>query len=198
MIGLVALDVIGSQLWANDGIAHIAHVGGALFGYLFFRVQSLSRRAPAEPTRTVERVVMVQSGSSEPQQHTPITPMRPAPGRIRPGGGRGGPGPRQDQPERDLQPHPGRTPVPRRSGKEEENPPSYLSSYLFCISGRAFLLSRVLINLLPDFLSVLEAPNREAAYRQYRETIVPSSTPTGETTFSIPILPTPTKSSPPP
>jgi len=44
VIGLVALDVIGSQLWANDGIAHIAHVGGALFGYLFFRVQSLSRR----------------------------------------------------------------------------------------------------------------------------------------------------------
>jgi len=27
----------------------------------------------------------------------------------------------------------------------------------------------VLINLLPDFLSVLEAANREAAYRQYRE-----------------------------
>ncbi|HEV8176731.1 MAG TPA: hypothetical protein VGP44_03480, partial [Gemmatimonadales bacterium] len=27
----------------------------------------------------------------------------------------------------------------------------------------------MLINLLPDFLSVLEAPNREAAYRQYRE-----------------------------
>jgi membrane associated rhomboid family serine protease len=76
VIGLVALDVIGSQLWPNDGIAHIAHVGGALFGYLFFRVQSLSRRAPAQPARTVERVVMVQSGSSEPERRTPITPMR--------------------------------------------------------------------------------------------------------------------------
>jgi hypothetical protein len=30
-------------------------------------------------------------------------------------------------------------------------------------------LSRVLINLLPDFLAVLEAANREEAYRQYRE-----------------------------
>src|SRR4051812_31832648 len=77
VIGLVALDVIGSRLWPGDGIAHIAHVGGALFGYLFFRVQSLSRRAPAQPPRAVERVVMVQSGSSEPDRRTPVTPMRP-------------------------------------------------------------------------------------------------------------------------
>ena len=77
VIGLVILDVIGSQLWPNDGIAHIAHVGGALFGYLFFRVQTLSRRSPSQPTRAVERVVMVQSGSSEPERRTPVTPMRP-------------------------------------------------------------------------------------------------------------------------
>jgi membrane associated rhomboid family serine protease len=77
VIGLVALDVIGSRLWPGDGIAHIAHVGGALFGYLFFRVQSLSRRAPAQPTRPVERVVMVQSGSAESDRRTPVTPMRP-------------------------------------------------------------------------------------------------------------------------
>jgi membrane associated rhomboid family serine protease len=77
VIGLVVLDVVGSQLWPNDGIAHLAHVGGALFGYLFFRVQSLSRRSPAQPARAVERVVMVQSGSSEPNHRTPITPMRP-------------------------------------------------------------------------------------------------------------------------
>lgn len=32
-----------------------------------------------------------------------------------------------------------------------------------------FLLSRVLINLLSDFLAILEAHDREAAYRQYRE-----------------------------
>ena len=77
VIGLVALDVIGSRLWPGDGIAHLAHVGGALFGYLFFRVQSLSRRAPAQPTRAVERVVMVQSGSAESDRRTPVTPMRP-------------------------------------------------------------------------------------------------------------------------
>ena len=77
VIGLVALDLIASRLWPNDGIAHLAHLGGALFGYLFFRVQSLSRRSPAQPPRSVERVVMVQSGSAEPEQRTPVTPMRP-------------------------------------------------------------------------------------------------------------------------
>jgi hypothetical protein len=77
VIGLVALDVIGSRLWPNDGIAHLAHVGGALFGYLFFRAQLLSRRSTAPPARTVERVVMVQSGSAEPERRTPVTPMRP-------------------------------------------------------------------------------------------------------------------------
>jgi membrane associated rhomboid family serine protease len=77
VIGLVILDVIGSRLWPNDGVAHLAHVGGALFGYLFFRVQSLSRRSSAQPARTVERVVMVQSGSAEPERRTPVTPLRP-------------------------------------------------------------------------------------------------------------------------
>ena len=77
VIGLVVLDVIASQLWPNDGVAHLAHVGGAVFGYLFFRVQSFSGRQPPEPARTVERVVMVQSGASEPERQTPITPMRP-------------------------------------------------------------------------------------------------------------------------
>lgn len=36
-------------------------------------------------------------------------------------------------------------------------------------ANREFIPSRVLINLLPDFLAVLEAPDREAAYRQYRD-----------------------------
>src|ERR687898_3273766 len=39
----------------------------------------------------------------------------------------------------------------------------------YCISAADFVSSRVLINLLPDFFAVLEAADREAAYRQYRE-----------------------------
>jgi membrane associated rhomboid family serine protease len=77
VIGLLVFDVVAWRLWPNDGIAHLAHVGGALFGYLFFRVQTLSRRTPSQPARTVERVVMVQSGSSELDRRTPATPMRP-------------------------------------------------------------------------------------------------------------------------
>lgn len=78
VIGLLALDVIASRLWPDDGVAHLAHIGGALFGFIFFRAQWwLSRRTPSEPARSVERVVMVQSGSSEPDRRTPITPLRP-------------------------------------------------------------------------------------------------------------------------
>jgi hypothetical protein len=37
------------------------------------------------------------------------------------------------------------------------------------VDRRDFVSCRVLINLLPDFFAVLEAADREAAYRQYRE-----------------------------
>ncbi|MEO7986520.1 MAG: rhomboid family intramembrane serine protease [Gemmatimonadales bacterium] len=72
---IVGLDILGA-LYFNDGIAHIAHVGGALFGYVFFRVQALSRRTPHPPPRAVERVVMVQSGAAEPEHRTPPAPLR--------------------------------------------------------------------------------------------------------------------------
>ncbi len=73
---LVGLDVLFYFLTPGDGIAHLAHVGGVAFGYLFFRMQGLSRRSPHPPPRPVERVVMVQSGSAEPERRTPVTPAR--------------------------------------------------------------------------------------------------------------------------
>lgn len=78
VLGLVGLDIIFSQLTPRDGVAHLAHVGGAAFGYLFFRLQALSHRRPHPPPRAVERVVMVQSGSAEPERErrTP-PPVRP-------------------------------------------------------------------------------------------------------------------------
>jgi hypothetical protein len=72
---LLGLDVVGA-LYFHDGVAHLAHVGGVLFGWVFFRLQTLSRRSPRQPPRAVERVVMVQSGSAEPERRTPA-PMRP-------------------------------------------------------------------------------------------------------------------------
>ena len=74
---LVGLDVLLYFIAPNDGVAHLAHVGGVAFGYLYFRMQNFSRRSPHPPPRPVERVVMVQSGSAEPERRTPITPARP-------------------------------------------------------------------------------------------------------------------------
>jgi membrane associated rhomboid family serine protease len=73
---LIGLDVFFSFLAQSDGIAHLAHVGGAAFGYLFFRLQGITRRAPHPPPRAVERVVMVQSGPAEPERRAPVTPVR--------------------------------------------------------------------------------------------------------------------------
>jgi rhomboid family protein len=74
---LIGADVLFAFLTPGDGIAHVAHVGGVLSGYLYFRMQGLSRRSPQPPPRAVERVVMVQSGSAEPERRTPVTPARP-------------------------------------------------------------------------------------------------------------------------
>lgn len=74
---LVGLDIFFYFVTPDDGVAHLAHVGGAAFGYLFFRLQGLSRRTPHPPPRAVERVVMVQSGAAEPERRTPVTPVRP-------------------------------------------------------------------------------------------------------------------------
>jgi membrane associated rhomboid family serine protease len=52
-------------------VAHLAHLGGILAGYIFFRVQAFSQRVPSTPQRQVERVVMVQSSSREIDQQVP-------------------------------------------------------------------------------------------------------------------------------
>ncbi|MGH7631022.1 MAG: rhomboid family intramembrane serine protease [Gemmatimonadales bacterium] len=73
---LAAIDVFGALYFTNSEVAHLAHVGGMLFGYVFFRLQAVSRRGGATPARSVERVVMVQSGAGEPARPTPVTPAR--------------------------------------------------------------------------------------------------------------------------
>jgi membrane associated rhomboid family serine protease len=79
---LVALDVVLWWLTPNDGIAHVAHVGGAVFGYLFFRLQGLSSRGTVPPPRPVERVVVVQSGGAESTRPSPAAPPRPQRRRV--------------------------------------------------------------------------------------------------------------------
>ena len=48
----------------GSSIAYEAHLGGALFGYLFFRLQSIGPEGAA-PRRQVQRPVMVQPGAAE-------------------------------------------------------------------------------------------------------------------------------------
>ena len=73
---LAGVDVFLAIRSNNDGVAHIAHVGGLIAGFLFFRLQSLSRRGPAAPPRPVERVVMVESGVPEAGRPMPAAPTR--------------------------------------------------------------------------------------------------------------------------
>ncbi|HEU4697738.1 MAG TPA: rhomboid family intramembrane serine protease [Gemmatimonadales bacterium] len=79
---LVAFDFVAGLVGWAPGVAHVAHIGGAIAGYLFFRLQSISQRGPVVATPgsgTVERVVMVQTGARDPEpaRVTPVTPMRP-------------------------------------------------------------------------------------------------------------------------
>lgn len=79
IIALLALDVVFALLAPGDGVAHIAHLGGAAFAYLFFRLQRWT--APAGPTRVrvSEPAVLVSSGSRDPERRdTPVPRRRPA------------------------------------------------------------------------------------------------------------------------
>ena len=65
-IVLVAFNAIMALPFLRGGshIAYEAHLGGALFGYLFFRLQSYGPEAAA-PRRSAPRPVMVQPGAAE-------------------------------------------------------------------------------------------------------------------------------------
>ena len=121
VIGLVVLDVLGSRLWPQDGIAHLAHVGGALFGYLFFRVQSLSRRGagptgPGSGARGHGAVGILGARAA----HASNSDAAPPADRFRSCRSRGGPRPGQDQREGALQPYAVGAALPRRSRQAEE------------------------------------------------------------------------------
>lgn len=58
---LAAMD-LGSAAWASDGVAHFAHLGGFVVGFLYLRGASLfTRRATARERRTLARAL---TGSS--------------------------------------------------------------------------------------------------------------------------------------
>jgi rhomboid family protein len=83
VIFLAIMDLVAARFFPG-GTAHEAHLGGMLAGWLFFKVQNLSRHNPARaPRQTPERVVMVQQTASreaEPRAAAPSRPLQSRPG----------------------------------------------------------------------------------------------------------------------
>jgi membrane associated rhomboid family serine protease len=84
VIGLAVLDLVFAR-WVQDGVAHEAHLGGMLAGWIFFKVQAFSRhRPPPTPRQQPERVVMVQqtAATRDSDPHAPAVsrPLAPRPG----------------------------------------------------------------------------------------------------------------------
>ncbi len=83
ILGAAVFELVASQIPAMQGVAHEAHLGGMLAGYLFFKVQAFSRHRPAPAFREPrERVVMVQqtAASREARPEAPSRPVSPRPG----------------------------------------------------------------------------------------------------------------------
>lgn len=82
VIGLALIDLISAK-WFPGNIAHEAHIGGMIAGYLFFRIQSLTKPRPAPPPRQQpERVVMVQQTATRESEPHAVQPIRPAAPRL--------------------------------------------------------------------------------------------------------------------
>ncbi len=78
VIAYVGLDVTLALMAPGDGIAHVAHVGCAIFGYLFFRMQRLAQPAAPEP-RLLEHAVRMPPVSHD------VSGRRPSPPAVRAG-----------------------------------------------------------------------------------------------------------------
>jgi len=77
LVLLLALIDLIAALWVDDGIAHVAHLGGMGAGYLFFRIQSIasSHRQQKEPRTVARRPVMAPMPV---RQGSPAADVRPA------------------------------------------------------------------------------------------------------------------------
>ena len=82
VIGLALVDLLMAKFF-NDNIAHEAHIGGMIAGYLFFRIQSMSRQRPTPaPRQQPERVVMVQQTATRESEPHAVQPIRPTAPRL--------------------------------------------------------------------------------------------------------------------
>lgn len=80
LIVIAGVSIFVGLIFRNSpvgNVAHLAHFGGILSGWIFFRIQALSQRVPATPPPQVERVVMVQSSTRDTERQV-MGPARPA------------------------------------------------------------------------------------------------------------------------
>jgi membrane associated rhomboid family serine protease len=74
VIAIISLDFLGAMLDANSLVAHWAHLGGALVGFLYMRVQSYSRPVPIPRSITRERVLVSRPQPTEAVGEQPPKP----------------------------------------------------------------------------------------------------------------------------
>ncbi|MCZ6755986.1 MAG: rhomboid family intramembrane serine protease [Gemmatimonadetes bacterium] len=65
VIGIISLDFLAAMLGANSMVAHWAHLGGALVGFIYMRVQSYSRPVPIPRSIIRERVLVSRPQPAE-------------------------------------------------------------------------------------------------------------------------------------
>ena len=72
VMGLVALDLIPSVLGSNDGVAHFAHLGGALAGFLYIKMDKTTG-TPVNKVKKLfaRRKFKVVPGSTHPKPEPP-------------------------------------------------------------------------------------------------------------------------------
>ncbi len=76
--GQLALAAFGAQ----DGVAHPAHVGGLLFGWLFFKFRDRSPRLPQPRARRLEAAAVAQSVARDASPAVNQRPARSMPART--------------------------------------------------------------------------------------------------------------------
>jgi len=80
---IAGLDLLGAMVGGNSGIAHVAHLGGLAFGWLFFRVQQIGRgdSAPHFPL-TRPRVAVSDDEATTPPAPRPTPTAEPDPRQL--------------------------------------------------------------------------------------------------------------------
>ncbi len=79
VLGLAILDLAPALIGASDHVAHFAHLGGLLFGFLYLRGEALLRRParPARQRRTMAPAAVAGSTDGARQREAPRRPAAP-------------------------------------------------------------------------------------------------------------------------